>query len=189
MGTGKFTLVLGGIRSGKSNFAQELAVKNGMGPTVYLATAIPTDGEMGRRIRNHRESRPSHWRTVEAPYGADKEMVNLCKKRRTIIWDCVGLFISNLLIAMEDDKEDPDSIEKEIMGRMKYTLSKIMESPAEVIAVSNEVGMSLVSPYPLGRIYTDIIGRVNQFLAMEAHEVYYLAAGIPIKIKGSDKAR
>lgn len=183
MTKGKFIFILGGIRSGKSSFAQEMAIKTGREPVIYLATALPIDQEMDLRIKKHADSRPSHWTTVESPYEADRKLVSLCREPGIIILDCVSVFIANLLISGHDRGIHSEAIEKEIINRLSHMISEIKKSPAVVIAVANEVGMGLVSEYPLGRVYSDVAGRVNQLLAREVDEVYFLIAGIPMELK------
>lgn len=175
-----FILVLGGARSGKSRFAQELA--QGLGESVlFVATAAPRDEEMRHRIEAHRKSRPPSWKTVEVLQEVGKVMREEGKGFEVIILDCLSLLISNLL---RDEKDiDLDSATAKVLSEVEGIIHSIEDLSANFIVVSNEVGMGLVPPYPLGRLYRDLLGMANQSLAARADEVYLLIAGIPLRIK------
>jgi adenosylcobinamide kinase / adenosylcobinamide-phosphate guanylyltransferase len=179
-GKRKIVLVLGGARSGKSTFAQKLADSLG-GKVVFIATGEPLDGEMRTRIRNHKKNRPGSWRTLEVPrqVGRALEAVKLSNCEVVII-DCITLLISNLL----DDGENEIEAEKRMVKEISELIGAIKKISAHYIIVSNEVGLGLVPDNKLGRIYRDLLGKANQILAQQANEVYFLAAGIPLRIKG-----
>jgi len=179
---GGLILVLGGARSGKSSFAQKKAAMSGL-PVTYVATALATDEEMRLRIKEHRKSRPSRWTTVEAPFTADEKIISLCREQRVIIWDCVTVFVANLLIKAGEKKTPPAAAENEIVERLERMAAEIKKSQAVIIAVANEVGMGVVPEYPLGREFRDVAGRVNQLLAAEANEVFLVVAGLPVELK------
>lgn len=170
---GRSILITGGVRSGKSRFAQELASWGGL-PVLYLATASPRDPEMEERIKAHRESRPKDWKTVEEGREVLKVMRDL-PDPHTVVLDCITLWISNLL---EDGFSDQG-----ILERAKALASYIPGCPHRVILVTNEVGWGVVPAYPLGRRFRDLQGTVNQLLAQVADEVYLMVAGIPLRLK------
>lgn len=181
-------LVTGGARSGKSSFAEAKAKEFGE-KVVYIATAIAFDEGMQDRISKHRASRPSSWATIEIYKGFN----NLEKKKEFIeadlaLLDCMTLMVSNILLESgldfdECSMEEVDHIEKKIFNEVKELLSVIGRYEKKIIIVTNEVGMGLVPSYRLGNIFRDIAGRVNQFLAKQAQEVYFTVSGIPLKIK------
>lgn len=179
---GQFILVLGGARSGKSAFAQKLAQSQELNVT-YVASALPIDEEMERRIAKHKEARPIQWATVEAPYSADTAVITACKKEQFVIWDCVTVFLSNILLECFDKGLEADEAEALILSRFSYMLCKLEGCPGTLVAVSNEVGLGVVPEYPLGRSFRDISGRVNQILAQQADKVFFVVAGIPVEIK------
>lgn len=181
---GEMILVLGGARSGKSAYAQKLAQSQEL-PVTYLASAIPLDEEMRQRIVRHRETRPKEWTTVEAPYSADKEVIALCSEKRLVIWDCITVFLTNLMLKGSQEGEGPDEIEASILSRFQMMFSEAEGLPGTLIAVSNEVGLGLVPEYPLGRNFRDLAGRVNQLLAQQADKVFLMVAGLPLQIKGA----
>jgi len=183
-GQGKVILVLGGARSGKSSFAQSLAMEQSL-PVTYLATALPIDEEMQRRIVHHRDTRPPVWKTVEAPYSADAEVVALCREEQFVIWDCVTVFLTNLIIEAKAEGKNEAEIEELILRRIKVMLTRLEGCCGCLVIVSNEVGLGIVPEYPLSRTFRDLTGRVNQILAKKADKVYFVIAGIPVEIKGN----
>lgn len=179
---GKLILILGGARSGKSAFAQKLA-QSQKAPVAYVASALPLDEEMVRRIDRHKKLRPHDWLTVEAPYSADTEVVTLCRGKKFVIWDCVTVFLTNLLLEQEKKCRPADRIEDDIIRRFENMLSRLEGCPGTLAVVSNEVGSGIVPEYPLGRNFRDLAGRVNQIFAKQADKVFFTVAGLPIEIK------
>lgn len=192
----KIILVTGGVRSGKSKFAQELV--STMGKEVrYIATAEAKDKEMEKRIRLHKQNRPYTWQTLEEPINLVKyfntesiisEMSQTEIKKITLI-DCVTIWISNLLLLNDDKgKEYWESAKglKEVELKIDYFISSLKNYPSSVVLVTNEVGWGGIAMSPLGRAYQDILGWTNQKLASTADEVYFVVSGIPMKIKGSN---
>jgi len=182
---GKLVLVLGGARSGKSRFAEELAASLGGRDVVYLATAEAGDEEMKERIRIHQETRPCFWRTVEEPLKA-AGAVRQNGRARVILLDCLTLLVSNLLFQDTEFDESAEFMverEKEVLKEIRGLAMVAKEVEATVIIVSNEVGLGLVPPYPAGRVYRDVAGRANQVIAAYADEVYFTIAGIPVELK------
>ncbi len=187
---GKLTLILGGARSGKSSYAERLAARHG-GQVLYIATAQPLDGEMAERIANHQKKRPANWQTLEIPsaVGAllQSRMQSGTLPSGVILVDCLTLLVSNLLLAVSSGAGEDLTVDEEAATALVETevtqlLEAVRATPAEWIIVSNEVGLGLVPPYPLGRVYRDLLGRANQQLASQADQVIFMIAGIPMRL-------
>lgn len=175
------TLLLGGARSGKSSHAQKLAEDSGKSVT-FLATAQAFDEEMSARIQKHRSERPAHWGTLEVPLGIAPHVKRI--QSEVVILDCITLLASNLMMQfVKDDLVDEAPFMQSLQKEMEELIQAIHESGKDWIIVSNEVGLGLVPPYQMGRVYRDAVGGVNQQLAREADSVLFMAAGIPMKIK------
>jgi adenosylcobinamide kinase/adenosylcobinamide-phosphate guanylyltransferase len=176
------TLILGGARSGKSRFAQELAAKLGK-KVLFVATGEPLDEEMRTRIDTHKKSRPIGWRTLEAPTSVARALRGKIGDAEVVIIDCITLLVSNL---MGDEDTDVGIWEEKVSVEIKSLLALLKKSKANFIIVSNEVGLGLVPTTPIGRAYRDILGMANQMLARNADEVYLMVAGIPVILKGTN---
>lgn len=174
------TLVLGGVRSGKSRWAQELAEKYER--VAYVATAQARDAEMRAKIRRHQEDRPAHWQTLEEPLELARVLIDNGENFDLLLVDCLTVFVSNLMEAAEADAA---SMER----RIEELLEALRVAPAEVVLVSNEVGSGVVPHYPAGRIYRDALGELNQRVAAIADNVVLMVAGLPLALKGSIGAR
>jgi adenosylcobinamide kinase / adenosylcobinamide-phosphate guanylyltransferase len=174
------TLVLGGVRSGKSNYAQQLG--DGAGRVVFVATAEALDDEMRRKVERHQNSRPAHWRTVEEPLGLAEIIVRHGPDCDLMIIDCLTFFAANLLEARGDD---PHSIEQAV----EDLCQALQSPPCSVVLVSNEVGSGVVPAYPSGRRFRDLLGEMNQSVARVASNVLLLVAGLPLLLKGQVEAR
>ncbi|MCH8297450.1 MAG: bifunctional adenosylcobinamide kinase/adenosylcobinamide-phosphate guanylyltransferase [Chloroflexi bacterium] len=186
-------LVLGGVRSGKSAFAESrvalLSQPTGGQATLYVATGLAVDDEMKERIRRHQESRPSHWLTLEEPSKLAEKLAPLLSGPEcpgavipgVVIIDSVDVWVANLL--MEHEAETKSSIEETVMAETDKLLALAAASPQAFFMVSSEVGMSLVPPEPLGRRFQDLLGMVNQKIAAAATEVFLVVAGLPNRIK------
>ena len=172
-----FTLVLGGARSGKSTFAERRAVESGR-PVLYVATATAGDEEMAARIAAHRAARPSEWRTVEAPLDPAGAIGEHARPGDLVLLDCVTLWVSTRLLA------EPVPSDAELVAAGEALADAAAVKGADLVAVSNEVGLGIVPAYPLGRRYRDALGRVNQVLAARAGEAVFLVAGLPMRLKG-----
>ncbi|RJQ27908.1 MAG: bifunctional adenosylcobinamide kinase/adenosylcobinamide-phosphate guanylyltransferase [Peptococcaceae bacterium] len=181
---GKFILVLGGARSGKSRLAEEMAARLG-GKVVYIATAAVLDGEMAGRVQKHRLRRPEQWETVEETRAVTGLISRRAEAGMVFLLDCITIWLTNLLIEQNSLKSSISGMEKEavILKEVERLALLAGETPAHVIAVSNEVGLGLVPEYPLGREFRDLAGRANQILARYADEVYLAVAGLPLRIK------
>lgn len=179
---GKMVLILGGARSGKSRYAMQLAREwAGDGQVVYLATAEAGDEEMAERIRRHQRDRPEGWRTAEAPRDVVSTVAEVGTEAAVIIVDCITLWVSNLLLVEGDpaagDREDT------ILAEVQALAQTATDACASVILVSNEVGLGVVPPTVLGRVFRDVCGRAHQLLAQAADEAYMMWAGLPQRIK------
>ncbi|MFZ6031420.1 MAG: cobamide remodeling phosphodiesterase CbiR [Chloroflexota bacterium] len=179
--TSRLTLLLGGARSGKSTHAQDLAHSLG-NDVLYVATATAGDEEMAQRIANHRAERPAHWRTLEAPANTGAAIQAVDPPPEVILLDCLTLLVSNVLLALPEDAGETEAAQA-VDQALDALLAAFRASKARWIVVSNEVGMGLVPPYPLGRLYRDVLGRANQRLARSAGEVLLLVAGLPVNLK------
>jgi adenosylcobinamide kinase/adenosylcobinamide-phosphate guanylyltransferase len=182
---GNLTLVLGGARSGKSRYAQEIAEKEATGGTVlYIATGEPIDEEMEARIARHKQDRPAHWQTIEEPLAVGN-ILRHESEARVILIDCLTLFVTNHLLGQGDrahcETESPN--EPGAQAAVVDLIESAKACMANVIIVSNEVGMGLVPATPLGRVFRDVAGRANQLVAAAADRVVFMVAGLPMTIK------
>ena len=186
---GRLILILGGARSGKSAFAQGLAGKLGGEHVLYIATAEAGDEEMQQRIEAHRQVRPSTWHTVEAPIDVGKAIHKALTIGSTnaVLLDCLTLLVSNVILqgGSDDDPDDVDEVAawKRVEDELDGVLDTFCAEDMPWIVVSNEVGWGLVPPYPLGRVYRDLLGRTNQRVAAMADQVYLMVAGLPVDVK------
>lgn len=177
----KLVLVTGGARSGKSSFAEEYAAK--CGPWVeYIATAQEADEEMKIRVALHRQRRPSSWKTIEAPYDAVPAMQEAVQRADAVLFDCLTLYISNLLLAPEMPF-DPLERSNIVLNRWKDLLAAAAAGKASVIIVTNEVGCGIVPQNALAREYRDLSGFANQLAAKWADEVYLMTCGLAMDVK------
>lgn len=183
----QLSLVLGGVRSGKSEFGEKLATDNGK-PVLYVATGLASDPDMERRIQRHRESRPEHWKTLEAPTDLAVSLENALSRTdapEVVLIDSLDSWVGNLLQQHEDEPSDVlDSLVQDSLVRV---IAVCGHSSASIIVVSSEVGLTLVPPFPLGRRFQDLLGMVNQRIAAAAGSVYLVVAGIPTAIKSPNK--
>lgn len=175
-------LVTGGQRSGKSRFAESLV--QGKENVAYIATSKVEDKEMEDRVKKHRESRPSHWKTIEAYKG----FVDKLKDEDYYLLECVGTMTSNILFdytqnLVEIPVEMQKEIEDKILEELEELINYIRKNNKNLIIVTNEVGSSLTSQYHLARVYTDILGRVNQKLARISDQAYVIISGIEMRLK------
>lgn len=174
-------LILGGARSGKSSYAQTRAEATGESVT-FLATAQALDEEMARRIRKHRLERPAGWETLECPLDVASHVQQI--KTDVVILDCVTLWVSNLLMQfVHDDLVDEAPFAEAVQKEIDELIRCIRDSEQHWLIVSNELGLGLVPPYQMGRVYRDWLGWANQRLAREAGEVVFMVAGIPMVVK------
>ena len=184
----KLVLVTGGARSGKSRFA-EAYVKATSERVTYIATAIAFDDEMKERIAIHQSDRPHHWQTIEAYQDLENTLDAIQKHSDVILLDCVTVMTANLMFDQRLDhyedmtREERVNLEKIVMGAFIRFIDGVRQTALTVICVTNELGMGIVPDNPLSRLYRDIAGRVNQYIASQADEVHFVVSGIPMKIK------
>jgi adenosylcobinamide kinase/adenosylcobinamide-phosphate guanylyltransferase len=169
------TLILGGARSGKSALAERLADQSGR-EVVYLATAQARDGEMAERIAHHRARRPATWACVEEPLALADALQAHARADRCVLVDCLTLWLSNLL-----GDEDAGRFERERVS----LLALLPAFPGELLLVSNEVGLGVVPMGALSRRFVDEAGRLHQALAAHCERVLFVAAGLPLALKGT----
>jgi adenosyl cobinamide kinase/adenosyl cobinamide phosphate guanylyltransferase len=179
---GQLTFVLGGARSGKSRFAQELAQDAGGDRVLFVATAEAKDEEMRERVARHRAQRPAAWRTVEATQKVAGAIAAEAGDAAVVLVDCLSLLVATPLMVPGVDPYDPD-LEAGIMEELELLVGLLTTRNLEMIAVSNEVGLGLVPDNKLGRAYRDVLGRANQTMAARADIVYLVVAGLPTRLK------
>jgi adenosylcobinamide kinase/adenosylcobinamide-phosphate guanylyltransferase len=166
-------LVLGGARSGKSAYAEKLVAESGLAAT-YIATAEARDEEMQERIKEHRARRDKEWRTVEAPLDLERAVKAEAGEGRAVLVDCLTLWASNLMLVGADIAQRSTALADAAQGARGLC-----------VFVSNEVGLGLVPDNELGRKFRDAQGRLNQKIADIADRVVFMAAGLPLVLKGS----
>lgn len=175
---GEIILVVGGGRSGKTAFSQELADNHQ--EVVYLATAQAGDEEMAERIENHKKNRPGHWHTIEAPTNMLSSLNNLPEKTEIVIIDCLTLYLNNFIL-----KREIPQCKNEWEQELNSLLDVAKRIKPTLIFVSNEVGQGIVPASALSRFYRDLHGAMNQTVARAANHVYKMEVGIPVKIKST----
>ncbi len=168
------TLILGGVKSGKSRLAERLAGDSGM-PVTYLATANPGDKEMRLRIAEHRARRPPDWRLVEEPVHLAGALKKHAAPERCLLVDCLTLWLTQLLIA-----EDAALLQRE----RRALLDALPNLPGRLIMVSNETNMGITPMGELSRRFCDESGRLHQALAQRCDRVILTVAGLPLVLKG-----
>ncbi len=193
MERGKFFFITGGSRSGKSAYAEQLASALDR-PVTYVATAEAYDLEMRERIARHRRRRPASWTTIEEPRGVADLLERIGQQDRTILVDCLTLLVTNLIYhdwppAMDGDTPGvlqpavADRIEETVMAEVRHLAEAAYHCPAQVILVSNEVGLGLVPASPDGRIFRDLTGWANQVMAERADRALLLVSGLALDLK------
>ncbi|PQA73426.1 bifunctional adenosylcobinamide kinase/adenosylcobinamide-phosphate guanylyltransferase [Brucella oryzae] len=169
---GKSVLVLGGARSGKSSYAEKMVVSSGLQP-LYLATGRAFDKEMESRIAIHRDRRGSEWQTVEEPLDLIGALTLHVAADRFVLVDCLTLWLTNLMMA-----------ERDIATETASLVAMLPDLAGSVVFVSNEVGLGIVPENRMAREFRDHAGFLHQAVAAVADEVYFMAAGLPLKMKG-----
>jgi adenosylcobinamide kinase/adenosylcobinamide-phosphate guanylyltransferase len=169
----RHTLVLGGARSGKTAFAEQLVLRTGVKP-VYLATAQALDTEMQDRVSSHQASRAGQFETIEEPLALSHAILRAGQNHDVILVDCLTLWLTNLLVANED-----------VAAAVSELCATLMEfRSAKVVLVSNEVGLGIVPDNAMARTFRDLAGSAHQRLAQICDDVYFVAAGLPLTMKG-----
>jgi len=178
-------LIIGGARSGKSSFAQELAINLG-GPILFVATAEAKDEEMRRRIETHKRLRPTLWNTLESATSVGSQIGKNIGQARVVIVDCVTLLVNNVLCQHmngADEKIDTEVIEQQVTDEITQLIDCMNNSEASFIVVTNEVGMGLIPTSAMARLYRDLLGKANRMLGQHADRVYLMVAGLPLQVK------
>lgn len=170
----KIALILGGVRSGKSQLAIKMAKEKGK-KVAFVATCRPLDNEMKKRIELHKNARPKNWKTFEEPEDVGLLLEKIGNNFDVIIIDCLTLLVSNLLLKGLKEKD------------IEQKIRKIMNAKTNLIIVSNEVGLGIVPDNKLARDFRDIAGKMNQVMAKKASKVFFMASGIPLEIKGGEE--
>ena len=181
------TLLIGGVRAGKSGRALTMAERHADGGKVlFVATAQAFDDEMRRRIDAHQRERATKaWETLESPLHVADELATYTNRSScpsAIIVDCLTLWVSNVLLTLPEDADAETLIAAEAR-RLLAVLAELRSRGARVIIVTNEVGFGVVPPTALGRRYRDALGRVNQLAAEAADETMLMVAGLEMRIK------
>ena len=172
--------MLGGVRSGKSRFAQDLAARVGGDQVLFVATAETRDDEMIERVEHHRQSRPESWETLERPLGTGMAITDQQVLPRVVLVDCLTLLVSNVLCAKAShSKALPDQL-KSVESEVDALIAVASERHVHLIIVSGEVGLGVVPEHALGRTFRDLLGWANQRVAKCATTTYWMVAGLPI---------
>ncbi|SNS94707.1 adenosylcobinamide kinase /adenosylcobinamide-phosphate guanylyltransferase [Granulicella rosea] len=170
------TLVLGGVRSGKSRYAQQLAARHAR--VTVIATARRSDDEMNARIDRHQLDRPTTWTTVEEPVQLPAAIRSAATWSDVILVDCLTLYAANLLHLCGSDTDRLDA-------HFAALGDVLREAPCNLVLVANEVGSGIVPAYELGRRFRDVAGELNQRVAAIADNVLLMVAGLPLVLKGA----
>ena len=181
----RFVLIIGGAGSGKSHFAQELAPRLGE-PVLFVATAEAGDEEMRQRIEQHKRKRSAAWSTLEVTTKVGHRILEKIGGARVVIVDCITLLVNNIFSQYSDqsgERIDAPLIEQGVMAEIGELVECIDRVDASFIIVTNEVGLGVVPANRMGRLYRDLLAKVNRMLAQTADEVYLMVAGLPQLIK------
>ena len=190
---GRFYFITGGARSGKSAYAEQLAAALDR-PVTYVATAEAGDPEMKERISRHRLRRPASWTTIEEPRAVAALLEKIGQHEQTILIDCLTLLITNLLyqdwpLQTAGDSAEAlpagvvEQIEERVMTEVRHLAEVAGSSLAQVIIVSNELGLGLVPASPEARLFRDLTGWANQALAARADRALMLVSGLALDLK------
>lgn len=167
-------LVLGGVRSGKSRYAEQQARASGL-RVVYIATAIASeDPELEERIERHRSYRPADWMTVEEPVALGAALRAHADAGHCLLVECLTLWLAHLLSSGSGDR---------LESERSSLLRALAESPGRVILVSNETGLGIMPPGALSRRFLDLSGELHQSLAASCQRVTLVVAGLPQRLK------
>ena len=182
---GQIILVTGGVRSGKSAFAERSAAHCAAAGAhvAYIATAQVYDTEMRQRVDLHQARRPADWSTYEAPFFSENAIRAAGESHGVILFDCITMFLSNDMLQYPEDEQERDSFVLHVEERIGALVQAAQEVEATTIFVTNEVGAGIVPEHRLGRLYRDMAGLANQQIARSAAEVYLVTCGIPVNIK------
>ncbi len=185
----RLVLILGGARSGKSTFAEKLALNSGRS-VAFIATALASDDDMRDRITHHQAVRPALWHTIEEPLHLARAVQQAAMHADVLLLDCITTWLANWLFSQEGaDRLDDTAISALHYDSALHEVNTLLDAVAALdagktlIIVTNEVGLGIVPAYALGRIYRDVLGLVNQRIATTATRVYLMVAGLGVDIK------
>lgn len=178
---GKLIFITGGVRSGKSSYAQRIADSLG-GPVYYIATLVPGDEEMRARVAEHRQRRPASWISIEEDRNPARIIKEHDQPGAVFLIDCLTMLVNNLMFT-----GDSSPGEQVILERIEDLAGTASDAQAAVIIVSNEVGGGIVPADPLSRAFRDTLGRANQIISRRADEVYLCVAGLAVELKAGSK--
>ncbi len=178
----RLIFILGGARSGKSRFAQQLAERLGGDNVLFVATAEAGDLEMAHRIAIHQRSRPTAWTTLERPMNVGAALENNSERYEIVLIDCLTLLVSNLLFSC-GEPPDADTAQRVVNCEMERLVSCLMRRPGTAIVISGEVGLGLVPENALGRLYRDLLGWANQYISRQAEATYLMVSGLAVEIQ------
>lgn len=170
-------LISGGSRSGKSRYAEQLAVQHG-GPVTYIATAEVRDEEFAERVRQHRLQRPEHWHVLEAERGLAELVLGHDQEDGLLLVDCLGMWLMRFF--RSDDQFD----EMDFVQERQWLLEAIAAVQGQLLLVSNEIGWGVMPMSSVARRYGDLLGRLNQDIAARCQHVTLVACGLPLALKG-----
>lgn len=187
--TPRLIYILGGARSGKSTFAEQLASKSGRS-VAFIATAIASDDDMRLRIAHHRATRPQSWPTIEEPLNLVNALTQAAQVADVVLLDCITTWLGNWFWQHGNGDFDKEPAlatrySSEALAAIESLLTTLMtlEKHKTLVLISNEVGMGIHPEYAISRVYRDILGRVNQRFAQSADRVYLMVAGLAVDIK------
>ena len=175
------TYITGGVRSGKSEFAENLAESFDQ-PVLYVAFGVNTDNEMLARIKAHQQRRPNDWGVMEKPY----ELVSACARYQdyeVVLVDCFSTWLTNRCMRIPEDELHDEKQRQDILNEVTEWLAFIKKTPQQIIVVSSEVGLGGVAMSPLGRFFHDTLGKCNQLIAQASDEAYAVLSGLPLRLK------
>ena len=172
----QLVFVIGGCRSGKSNYALQTVEKMTAKRKIYIATCVPQDAEMQQRVARHQKQRGQHWATVEEPLELPRAIEENSRKADVLLIDCLTLWTSNLLMETQD--------EARLKNKIEQLVQALAGADCPAVVVSNEVGSGIVPENQLARQFRDIAGWLNQSVAAQADKVVWMVAGIPVTVKG-----
>ncbi|SFN96254.1 bifunctional adenosylcobinamide kinase/adenosylcobinamide-phosphate guanylyltransferase [Salegentibacter flavus] len=163
--------ITGGERSGKSRYAQNLALELSNSP-YYLATSRVWDGDFAERVKRHVSDRDERWTTIEE----EKYIGSIDIDGKTVVIDCVTLWLTNWYLDTENNVE-------ESLKKGKEELNKLFNKEANIIVISNEIGMGVHAQTKMARKFTELQGWMNQFIAQKADQAIFMVSGLPVKLK------
>jgi adenosylcobinamide kinase/adenosylcobinamide-phosphate guanylyltransferase len=172
----KIILVIGGCKSGKSSYALQTAEQMPRKRKIFVATCVPQDDEMARRVARHQKTRGQNWTTIEEPLNLPEVILETSPNADVMLVDCLTLWLSNILMA--------SGAEQELETQIRRLIDALERAACPIVLVSNEVGTGIVPENKLARQFRDIAGWMNQAVARGAHQVIWMVAGIPVTVKG-----